>query len=259
MFCKYFKCLFLFVFLTSCFLFTSVSFGNVSVEPDQYEDNYDDEYDDYAEEYADDKKQINDPFEKFNRKVFNFNLYMLEKFFIPAGNMFKKITNQFIRDRISNFATTLKEPIVTANSILELDFKNTLKSLATLGTNLTIGCLGLFNPAKNMPFYREKRTFADTFKFYGIPEGPYLVLPFIGSTSITGSVSSVVEFYFNPVTTNYLEIFNNNPWINDKRFNASLYGVNTLNSSIKLKDVYDGFVKKSFDPYLLAREYYYKN
>ena len=257
MFYRYFKCILLLVFLINSCLFVGISYANTSTEADLYEENYDDEYDDYAEEYDASKKQVNDPFEKFNRKVFDFNLYILESFFIPAGNMFKKITNQFVRDRISNVATTLREPIVTANSILELDFKNTLKSLATLGTNLTIGCLGLFNPAKNMPFYREKRTFADTFKFYGIPDGPYLVLPFLGSSSIRNSFSSVVEFYFNPISVNYLDIFNNRPWIDNKEFNISLFGVDMLNKSIDLKGIYEGFVKKSLDPYLLAREYYY--
>ncbi len=230
----------------------------VNAYENDFDDEYDDEFDDYAEEYSN-KKQINDPFEKFNRKIFNFNIYMLEKFFVPAGNMFKKITNQFIRDRISNLAITLKEPIITANSILELDFKNTMKSIATLGTNLTIGCFGLFNPAKNMSFYREVRTFSDTFKFYGIPDGPYLVLPFLGSSSIRDSAGFVAGFYFDPVTLNYFNIFNDKPWIDNKEFNISLYGVNTLNTSIKLKNIYDDFIKKSFDPYILAREYYYNN
>ena len=258
MFYKRFWCILLSVLFVNLLILTNVAIADsiANNESDAFYEE-EDEYDDYASELE--KKQINDPFEKFNRKVFDFNLYMLEKFFIPAGNMFKKITNQFIRDRISNLATTLKEPIVITNSILELDFKNTLKSIATLGTNLTIGCFGLFNPAKDMPFYREKRTFADTFKFYGIPDGPYLVLPFLGSSSVRSSIGFIVGFYFDPVTVNYLDIFSNKPWINSKEFNISLYGTNMLNTSIKLEGVYNGFIKKSFDPYLLAREYYYKN
>ena len=50
-----------------------------------------------------------------------------------------------------------KEPLVSINSILMIDYKNTLKTFATFGTNITVGCLGLFNPAKNTVFYRDNK------------------------------------------------------------------------------------------------------
>lgn len=230
-------------------------FALESVYEKEYEEY--DEYDDYAEEYSGTKKQVNDPFEKVNRKIFNFNYYLMKSFLIPAGNMYRKITNQFIRDRIDNVFLTIKEPLVTINSILELDYKNTLKSLATIGTNLTVGCLGLFNPAKYTSFYRENRTFDDTLKFYGVSEGPYLMLPFLGPYTLRDSIGYVGGFFVNPVTMNSFEIFTHDPWIKSLELKSSLYGANALSTAIKLDSLNNSFLKKSFDPYIVVRDFYY--
>lgn len=239
------------------FLFVFVFFHNISFAYENYDyDEYDD-YDEYAEEYETNKTQINDPFEKINRKIFNFNYYMLNKFLIPAGNMYKIITTQFIRDRISNVFLVLREPLVAINSMLMLDYKNTLKTFATFGTNITAGCFGLFNVAKNTPFYRENREFSDVLKFYKVPKGPYLMLPFLGPYDVRGSIGYISGFFINPVTLNSLDIFNDKPWIRNVEFTTSLYTFNFLNIAIDLKSLNDGFLIKSLDPYILVRDYYY--
>lgn len=244
-----------FIFLLVVFVFNLVEIKQSFSNEDIY-DIYEDDYEDESYEENNNKKN-NDPFEKINRKVFNFNMYIFEKFLIPAGNMYEKITTKFIRKRIKNVVSTLKEPLITINSILELDYKNTLKSLATLGYNLTIGVFGLFNPAEKTFFYREQRTFNDTLKFYKIPEGPYLVLPFLGSHSMRSAFGYGIGFYANPVTINYFDILSNKPWIDNNEFNMSINGLDVLNDSIRLKDLYNNFLKKSFDPYIMMREYYY--
>lgn len=255
----YKKSLTIFILLFGFIFAYKTSFAYDNYNYDSYDKEYDDydEYDDYAEEYNDNKKQINDPFEKVNRKIFDFNYYMLNNFLIPASNMYKKITNQFVRDRISNVFTTMKEPLVAINSILMLDYKNTLKTFATFGTNITVGCLGLFNPAKNTIFYRDNKKFSDVLKFYGIPEGPYLMLPFLGPYNFRDSFGYISGFFINPVTINSFNIFNDEPWIKSTEFKISMYGLDLLNTSINLKSLNDSFLKKSLDPYILVREYYY--
>lgn len=265
MFCKL-KIKYFFIFFISLFIvFNNRAVADVENINENYETN--DIYDDYDDLYEDnyEGEEINgpnqnttkndDPFEKINRKIFSMNYFLMKNIFVPIGKGYKKITNRFVRDRISNFLTTLREPMIFFNSVLQLDFKNSVKSIATLGTNLTAGCFGLFNVAQNTSFYREGRTFGDTLAFYGVPNGPLIVLPFFGTYYLRDAGGFGVDSFVNPLYSNGLNIASDKPWIDSDLYLVWL-GLYGLDSAKNLETAYTKFLKKSFDPYALTKEFY---
>lgn len=224
---------------------------------EESDDNYDD--DDYDDNYEEEVEKIKDPLESFNRKIFSFNIFMTERVATPMSNVYHKITNQFIRDRINNLGDRFFDPITLLNSILQLNFKNSAKTIATFTTNMTIGIFGLFNPAKHFGFYRDKQTFGQTLAFYGVNYGIYIMLPFLGPTTLRDGTGKLFDAAVDPFTFNVLRVGGDNGDITPSKLKIpeiiSIYA-GPVDNAVKLnKD----FLKKSFDPYIFTRDSYMQN
>lgn len=252
--------IFIFLFLITIIQNPSFAEGNNVLRNNQgiIEDLDDyDEYDDYAEE-DENKEKIHDPFEKINRKMFNFNIYLLNNVGEPVANGFKFVFPDFFRERFSNFGDRFLDPMILVNSILEFDFKNSAKTIATFATNMTIGIFGLFNPAKYFGFYREKRTFGDTLCFYGVKNGFYIMVPFLGPTTTREGIGLATDFFINPLSWNILEVWDDRSLTPDRLKIPQYIGKYEpeLETAVNLNNQ---FLKKSFDPYIFTRESYLQN
>ncbi|MDR1499277.1 MAG: VacJ family lipoprotein [Rickettsiales bacterium] len=229
-------------FLLFILLGTNIAFG---------EDNYDD-IDEYEAEYS---VVIKDPFEKFNRKILTFNMFFLDNVAKPLSKAYKAVTNQFIRDRLSNFGSRFSDPIILINSLLQFDLKNSAKTVGTFGINMTIGLFGLFNPAKHFGLYRENKKFGETLAFYGVGNGFYLMLPFLGPTTLRNGVGQIAEFYLDPFFFNKLNIIDKGDLTPDKLTIPKFVGQYAEQVGLS-SDLSEKFLKKAFDPYIFLRESY---
>ncbi len=256
-----FKIIFFLLFLT---LIADIDFTfakSKNILSENKEENINEYNEDYDEYYNIDNKnteKISDPFEKLNRKMFDFNIYLLNNVGEPVTNGFKFVFPDFFRERFANFGDRFLDPIVLLNSILEFDFVNSAKTIATFVTNMTIGIFGLFNPAKYFGFYREKRTFGDTMYFYGIGNGFYIMLPFLGPTTTREGIGMAADFFANPLSWNILKIHKNKSLTPDRLKIPQYIGKyeSELETAINLNNQ---FLKKSFDPYIFLRESYLQN
>ena len=168
-------CCFL-VFLTSC------SFNNQS------------------REIIDTKPQAQDPWEGMNRGTFVFNQFFDKYLLAPLAKGYRFVLPGEVRTGVRNFFNNLKEPWTTINSALQGDFKNTGNSLVRFCLNTTVGLLGVFDVASSIGFEKQKEDFGQTLAVYGLDSGPYLVLPFLGPSTVRDAIGKVAGIVGDPVT-----------------------------------------------------------
>ncbi len=124
-----------------------------------------------------------DPLEPLNRAVFGFNEVIDDAVLEPVAKGYKYVTPDPVEDSITNFFNNLGEINTIINSTLQLKFDKTLSSSGRLVINSTFGVLGLFDVATSMGIEKHNEDFGQTLGHYGVPSGPYLVLPFFGPSS----------------------------------------------------------------------------
>lgn len=126
--------------------------------------------------------EVYDPYEKLNRKIFAFNSTLDHFILRPVAVFYKNITNDYVKARVGSFTDNVNMPLTVVNYGLQLKFDNTMKSLWRFIINTTLGVGGLFDVASKFDLNPTRQTLGSTFARYGVGPGPYLVVPFFGST-----------------------------------------------------------------------------
>lgn len=126
---------------------------------------------------------IDDPFETINRKIFMFNSVLDHFFLRPVAKGYRKMFNDNTRDKIDNAFTNTKVPLTMVNNALQGEGHKTLLSFWQFVINSTLGVAGTHDIAKAQGLHVEPQTLGSTLASYGFGPGPYIVLPFYGSTN----------------------------------------------------------------------------
>ena len=147
----------------------------------------------------------NDPFEGANRNIFKFNEKLDDYFFKPVAKGWRKLPD-IPRKPLTNLAETAKAPVSLANAILQLNKESIGNILGRFLINMTFGLGGLFDVAStdnfgNMPNTHED--FGQTLAVWGVPDGPYVMLPIFGPSSVRDSVGMGVDAITNPLSFAY--------------------------------------------------------
>ncbi len=137
--------------------------------------------------------------ESYNRAMFSFN-DKLDKFIIrPVAKGYRAVTNEFVRERVSNFFNNIDEPISAVNHMLQGEFANTGNNLGRFTLNTTLGGLGLFDVASSVGLEKKKTGFDETLATWCIPDGPFIVLPVFGPSTPRAAAGFVVDGYSSPM------------------------------------------------------------
>ncbi len=146
-----------------------------------------------------------DPLEPLNRAVFGFNEVIDDALLEPVAKGYRAITPDPVEDSVSNFFNNLGEINTIINSTLQLKLDKTVSSSARFVINSTVGVFGLFDIATNLGIERHREDFGQTLGHYGVPAGPYLVLPFFGPSTFRDApgfyADIAVEKSISPVHT----------------------------------------------------------
>ena len=156
--------------------------------------------------------EAEDPWENLNRGTFAFNQKFDKYLLAPLAKGYRLILPTEIRTGVRNILSNLSEPWSSINSALQGDFKNTGSTLARFVINSTIGILGIFDVAKEIGFEKQKEDFGQTLAVHGIGPGPYLMLPFLGPSTVRDALGKVTSLYADPITL-ALERNNKDEWI----------------------------------------------
>lgn len=125
-----------------------------------------------------------DPWEKWNRAMWEFDDALDRWFMEPVAKGYRKVTPMIVDDTISRFFTNLHDFPDALNLALQGDFRGSSDSLARLVANSTIGLGGLMDPAGYLGVANRDTNFGITLGKWGVPAGNYLVLPFLGPSTV---------------------------------------------------------------------------
>ena len=142
---------------------------------------------------------VYDPFEDWNRGVYAFNDGVDRAVLEPTAKGYRAVTNEPIRQGVSNFLANLGQPVVFANTVLQGKPGAALDTVARFTVNTTLGIGGVFDPASALEVPRHREDFGQTLGVWGVPNGPYLVLPFLGSSNLRDAVAYPVDIALNPI------------------------------------------------------------
>lgn len=189
--------------------------------------------------------ETSDPFEPVNRVVFEFNTDLDRALFERTALFYRKVTPEPVERGFSNFFDNLKEPRNILARALTANFDGVAQSTTRFVINTTVGFAGWLDVAGNVGIpYRDFRI-GDALGYWGLPEGPYLVMPFFGSTNARNSVGSFVH-HKHTYVIKHIEKSENQLFVQQMSY---------LDARVRLLDFTD-LLKIQPDPYLFARESY---
>lgn len=165
------------------------------------EDEYGfDPADEFASEEGEAPEQ-RDPWEGFNRAVYRFNDTADRWFLKPTAVTYRQVTPIFMQTGVSNFFSNLGEINNVLNNVLQWKWGQASNDTGRFLVNSTVGVVGLFDVAQHMGLERsDGEDLGQTLAVWGVPSGPYLVLPFLGPSSIRDGSGEVMEWYTNPLS-----------------------------------------------------------
>ncbi|UVE19690.1 VacJ family lipoprotein [Pseudomonas sp. LS44] len=141
-----------------------------------------------------DALHVYDPWESWNRRVYHFNYRFDEWVFLPVVRGYRYVTPHFVRSGVSNFFSNLGDIPNLLNSLLQLKGQRSLETTGRLLVNTTIGVVGLWDPATRFGLPKQSEDFGQTLGFYGVSDGPYLMLPILGPSNLRDTGGLAVDF-----------------------------------------------------------------
>lgn len=157
------------------------------------------------ERASDDALQVYDPLESWNRRVYHFNYRFDQWVFLPVVDGYRYVTPDLVETGVNNFFSNLGEVPSLANNLLQLKGERVLNSTARLLFNTIIGVGGIWDPATRMGLPKHREDFGQTLGHYGVPAGPYLMLPLIGPSNLRDTTGLVVDQGLENAV-NYLDV-----------------------------------------------------
>ena len=186
-----------------------------------------------------------DPLEPMNRKVSSFNEMVDNAVLKPVATVYTKITPAPVRTGVTNFFSNLGEVWSIANNALQLKGREAAESWMRFSINTVFGLGGIFDLATDMGLERHKEDFGQTLGWWGVPTGPYLVLPLLGPSTIRDAVALPVDAQGNLLSAIP------DAGTHDRLYALSLVDIraNLLRASAVLDDA-------ALDKYTFTRDFY---
>lgn len=125
-----------------------------------------------------------DPWQGFNRSVFEFNETLDEYVAKPVAQGYQAVTPQFVDTGISNFFSNLEDVLIVVNDVFQLKPIQALSDSGRFLINSTIGLLGFFDVASHIGLMKHDEDLGQTLGYWGVGAGPYVMLPVLGPSNI---------------------------------------------------------------------------
>ncbi|MES2887913.1 MAG: VacJ family lipoprotein [Pseudomonadota bacterium] len=139
-----------------------------------------------------------DPWENLNRKVFSFNEGLDEAVLKPVAIGYTKVVPQLVRTGVTNFFGNFSDAWSAVNNLLQGKGEQGLNSMMRVGTNTVFGILGVFDVATEAGIERHTEDFGQTLGVWGLPPGPYLVLPLLGPSNVRDASALPLDMAVGP-------------------------------------------------------------
>lgn len=142
--------------------------------------------------------KINDPAEPTNRAIFEVNRGLDTALLKPLATFYRDVTPQFFQDRINDALNNLRSPVIFLNDLLQGELDRAITTVVRFMINSTWGLLGLNDIATDLGLEGHDEDFGQTLAVWGVPEGPYMVLPLFGPSNPRDTIGIAVDFLVDP-------------------------------------------------------------
>lgn len=196
------------------------------------------------------EQKARDPLEKLNRATYAFNDAMDRMLVRPLAKGYKRVTPQPVRSAFSNFLANLYYPSTAVNQFLQGKIKYGFEDGARFFINSTIGVGGFFDPATKMGLLAHDEDLGQTLGVWGVPAGPYIVLPLFGPSDLRDGPANYFDTYAQ------VPHYYPRPWrVRGELLTRGAYG---LDQRAQLVGA-DEAINSAFDPYALLRDTYVRH
>ncbi|WP_424948034.1 MlaA family lipoprotein [Candidatus Spongiihabitans sp.] len=137
-----------------------------------------------------------DSFEAANRAILNFNLQSDRLVIKPIAQAYVRAAPDAVRASVSHFFSNLWQPMTVVNDVLQGKFGHAARDASRFLINTTLGIFGLFDPATEMNLPARREDFGQTLALWGVPSGPYLVLPFFGPSNLRDAAGLIPQVVY---------------------------------------------------------------
>lgn len=194
-----------------------------------------------------------DPYESFNRSMFEFNIAFHDSVGEPVGKSYIKYVPKPARTGIHNFFINLKMPLNMTNNLLQGDVEQALGDFMRFSINTVFGIGGLLDIATPAGLPYQKEDFGQTIYKWGLwKESSFVVLPIVGGYTFREIVGAGIDGSYNPTYTAIIQT--------DMQGRTKILVADQFDNYIQVMDLIET-VKDSYDPYIFYRESYlqYRN
>lgn len=185
-----------------------------------------------------------DPLESYNRAMFAFNDEFDAKLMRPVARGYNRVLPKPVRTGVSNFFDNLQDAWSFVNNVLQARPEEALSSFWRVVINTTIGLGGVLDPATEMRLERYNADFGLTLGRWGVPSGPYLVLPFLGPSNVRDTVGLPVDWWAHPI----------NQTVEGNSARLSIQAVRFINMRARLLGASDLMDTIALDRYVFMRD-----
>jgi phospholipid-binding lipoprotein MlaA len=214
-------------------------------------DDFDDDFDAFDDEFDEEVRTIADPIEPFNRAMFHFNDKLYFWLLKPAARGYGFVVPEKGRVGVRRFFSNITTPIRFVNALLQFKFKYAGTELSRFLINTTVGVAGFMDPARDRwDIYKHREDFGQTLGFFGAGPGFFITWPFLGPSSVRGTIGYVGDLFLDPTT--YL-------FPNEKLATVGVEAYERVNSTSLEIGVYEDMKRDAIDPYTFIRDAYYQH
>jgi phospholipid-binding lipoprotein MlaA len=186
-----------------------------------------------------------DPFEPFNREVSRLNEHVDAVVLRPAATVYRNAVPPLARTGVSNFFGNLSDAWSSVNSLLQFKLQNAAEDWMRFSFNTVFGFAGVLDIASEMNIERHREDFGQTLGRWGVPAGPYIVLPLLGSSTLRDTVALPVDWQGDPL----YHVTPSTP-------RDSLYGLRLVDVRSNLLTAGDVLEGAALDKYSFTRDAY---
>ncbi|MGE4241664.1 MlaA family lipoprotein [Ramlibacter sp.] len=186
-----------------------------------------------------------DPFEPFNRGVMEFNEGVDRALLKPVATAYRQAVPGLVRTGVSNFFGNIGDVWSAVNSLLQLKIGNAFESAMRVHVNTFFGMGGLFDLASEFNIERHKEDFGQTLGRWGVPAGPFLMLPLLGPSTVRDTLAMPVDRRFDPFHD-----------VNPDSSRNAFYALRLIDKRANLLMVGDVLENAALDRYTFTRDAY---
>lgn len=183
-----------------------------------------------------------DPLEPVNRQMLRLNLFIDDLVLRPAAKVYDRLVPGPVQSVIGNVLSNLTDPWIAVNNLLQGKPEHAVSDVGRFLLNSTLGLAGMLDVASETGLSKHNEDFGQTLAVWGVPAGPYLMLPGLGPSTVRDTLAFTVDY--NGSVRNHID---------SQSLRLSMTGLDVLQARVRALPA-QAMMDQALDRYLLIRD-----